>query len=86
MLPGEYSIEFAIEDATQGSRASRTIPLTVEAPADAPPDPGAVPSLTDVSQDANGAFPLQLVAGLIAAVALGVILAWFLLPRRRARA
>jgi hypothetical protein len=86
LLPGEYSIEFAIEDAAQESRASRTIPLTVEAPADASPDQGAVPSLTEVSQDANGAFPIQVIASLVAAVALGVILAWFLLPRRRVRA
>lgn len=84
LLPGEYSIEFVIEDASQGSRASGTIPLTVDAPAAAPPDQGVVPGLTDVSQDAG--FPLHLVAALAAAVALGAVLAWFLLPRRRARA
>ena len=86
LLPGEYSIEFVIEDASQGSRASGTIPLTVEAPADAPPDEGVVPGLTDVSQDADDDFPLQLVAALVAAVALGAVLTWFLIPRRRARA
>ncbi len=86
LLPGEYSIEFEIDDAAQASRASRTIRLTVEAPVDAPPDDGVVPGPTDVSQGANGAFPLLLIASLVAAVALGVILAWFLLPRRRARA
>ena len=82
LLPGEYSIRFTIEDAEQGSRATSTIPLTVAAPLVAEASDGLVPSLTDVSQDADGQLSL-LLGALVAAVALGAVAAWFLLPRRR---
>jgi len=83
LLPGEYSIRFTMEDATQGSRATGTIPLFVAAPLVAAASDGLVPSLTEVNQDADDQLPL-LLAGLFAAVALGAVAAWFLLPRRRA--
>ena len=73
LLPGDYRIQFVIQDAAQGARATATLPFAVEAlPGDEAAE-GVVPGLTEVSQGAvGGQLPLLLVVALVAgALALG---------------
>ncbi|MEA2652747.1 MAG: hypothetical protein QOI85_2468, partial [Chloroflexota bacterium] len=82
LLPGDYSIQFAIEDSGQGARATATLPFAVEAPAQDVPGAGAVPGLTEVSQRAGGQVPVLLVVALVAAgLALGAAIMF--VARRR---
>ena len=83
LLPGEYVIQFAIDDAPNGSRATAMIPLTVEGdPAGAAPPDGVVSGPSDVTHDDRGQSPLLLALALVAAGSLGAAVASFVLRRR----
>ena len=85
LLPGTYTVHLTAEDAAQGVRVDqRTVAFVVEAAPETVPGAGLVPDLTQVIQSAaEGQVPLAvLVGGLVAAVLLGILVAWFVLRRR----